>query len=116
MKHIKVIIPAYNEQDSIGLVVRAIPNIVNEIIVVNNNSTDNTAQVAKDSGATVLFEKRGGYGYACLKGIDYLRQKKISPDVVVFLDGDFSRFSRRNYSSYCSNSKRKYRFCCWSKS
>jgi len=92
MKHIKVIIPAYNEQDSIGLVVRAIPNIVNEIIVVNNNSTDNTAQVAKDSGAKVLFEKRGGYGYACLKGIDYLRQKKISPDVVVFLDGDFSDF------------------------
>ncbi len=94
MTQIKVIIPAYNEQDSIGFVVRGIPKIVDEIIVVNNNSTDNTAQVAEDSGAKVLFEKRGGYGYACLKGIDYLKQKEIKPDVVVFLDGDFSDFPK----------------------
>tara|TARA_B100000767_G_scaffold275243_1_gene311206 strand:- start:3430 stop:4122 length:693 start_codon:yes stop_codon:yes gene_type:complete len=92
MTQIKVIIPAYNEQDSIGFVIRGIPKIVDEIIVINNNSTDNTAQVAEDSGAKVLFEKRVGYGYACLKGIDYLKQKEIKPDVVVFLDGDFSDF------------------------
>ena len=94
MTQIKVIIPAYNEQDSIGFVVRGIPKIVDEIIVINNNSTDNTAQVAEDSGAKVLFEKRVGYGYACLKGIDYLKQKEIKPDVVVFLVVDFSDFPK----------------------
>ena len=74
MQRIKVIIPAYNEQDSIGFVVKDIPQIVDEIIVVNNNSTDNTVAVARAAGATVLTEKRGGYGYACLKGIDYINR------------------------------------------
>jgi len=72
---IKVIIPAYNEQDSIGKVIGDIPKIVDEIIVISNNSTDKTVENAKKAGATVLFENRKGYGYACLKGMDYIAKK-----------------------------------------
>ncbi len=89
---IKVIIPAFNEQDSISYVLRDIPKIVSEIIVVNNNSNDNTARVAEQNGATVLSENRKGYGYACLKGIEYLKNLDTTPDIVVFLDGDYSDF------------------------
>lgn len=89
---IKVIIPAYNEQDSIANVVNDIPEIVNEIIVINNNSTDNTAIKAKNAGATVLYENRKGYGYACLKGLDYIENQKTKPEIVVFLDGDYSDY------------------------
>src|SRR5690606_40541172 len=69
MHVINVIIPAYNEEASIGLVIGDIPAIVNQVIVVNNNSSDNTAQVAQSAGATVLTEKSKGYGYACLKAM-----------------------------------------------
>ncbi|MFD1062211.1 glycosyltransferase family 2 protein [Winogradskyella litorisediminis] len=91
---IKVIIPAYNEEDSIPLVIADIPNIVDEIIVVSNNSTDNTEINAKKAGATVLSEPRRGYGYACLKGMDYIANldTKKQPDIVVFLDGDYSDY------------------------
>ena len=89
---IKVIIPAYNEQDSIGNVIRDIPKIVDEIIVISNNSTDKTEENAKNAGATVLSEKRKGYGYACLKGMDYISQKEKKPAIVVFLDGDYSDY------------------------
>ena len=67
MPIIKVIIPAYNEEDSIGKVINEIPSIVDEIIVVNNNSSDFTEVNAKKAGATVLNESQKGYGYACLK-------------------------------------------------
>lgn len=67
-----------------------IPSFVDEVVVVNNNSTDSTVQVAEEAGATVLTENRKGYGYACLKGMDYLRSKNT--DVVVFLDGDYSDY------------------------
>ena len=87
---IKVIIPAYNEEKSIGKVINDIPNIVDEVIVVNNNSTDNTETEAKKVGATVLNESRKGYGYACLKGLEYLSNQKIKPEIIVFLDGDYS--------------------------
>ena len=87
---IKVIVPAFNEQDSIGKVIGDIPKIVDEIIVISNNSTDKTAENAKKAGATVLFENRKGYGYACLKGMDYIAQKEKTPEIVVFLDGDYS--------------------------
>ena len=70
-EHIKVIIPAYNEEDAIAKVIKEIPTIVNEIIVVSNNSTDNTEINASKAGATVLKESRKGYGYACLKGMEY---------------------------------------------
>ena len=89
---IKVIIPAYNEQDSIGKVIGDIPKIVDEIIVISNNSTDKTVENAKKAGATVLFENRKGYGYACLKGMDYIAKKEKTPKVVVFLDGDYSDY------------------------
>ena len=89
---IKVIIPAYNEADSIGKVIKDLPEIVNEIIVVNNNSTDATVKNAEQAGATVLTELKSGYGNACLKGIDYIKQQKIDTDIVVFLDGDYSDY------------------------
>lgn len=92
MPTIKVIIPAFNEEKSIAKVIADIPDFVEEIVVVNNNSTDQTALVAAKAGATVLTEKSKGYGYACLKGIDYLSQKDKTPDILVFLDGDFSDF------------------------
>ena len=87
-----VIIPAYNEEKAIANVIREIPKIVSEIIVVNNNSTDSTGKIAFENGATVLSEKRKGYGYACLKGLEYISHQKIKPDIVVFLDGDYSDY------------------------
>ena len=86
-----VIIPAYNEVESIAKVISDIPrNHVSEIIVVDNNSNDGTADSARNVGATVLLEQRKGYGAACLKGIEYL--KNIQPDTVIFLDGDYSDY------------------------
>ena len=65
---ISVIIPAFNEEDSIGLVLDALPqNLIHEVIVVDNNSTDNTARSASEKGARVVAEQRRGYGSACLK-------------------------------------------------
>lgn len=89
---VKVIIPAYNEQDSIAKVINDIPKIVDEIIVVSNNSTDNTEINAQNAGATVLVERHKGYGYACLKGMDYIAKQKTKPEIVVFLDGDYSDY------------------------
>jgi glycosyltransferase involved in cell wall biosynthesis len=92
MNHIKVIIPAYNEEKAIGNVIKEIPNSVSEIIVISNNSTDNTIQVARDAGATVLSESRKGYGFACLKGMEYIASLDTKPDIIVFLDGDYSDY------------------------
>jgi len=94
---IKVIIPAYNEQDAIANVINDIPEIVDEVIVVSNNSTDNTEINAKKAGATVLKENRKGYGFACLKGMDYIESSAILdpyhiPEIIVFLDGDYSDY------------------------
>ena len=89
---VTVIIPAFNEEKSIAKVIEEIPSLVDEIIVVNNCSTDKTATVAANAGATVLNENRMGYGYACLKGIDHAANQEKQPDVVVFLDGDFSDY------------------------
>lgn len=89
---ITVIIPAYNEQDSIGLVVQDIPSYVHEIIVVSNASTDQTESVAQSAGATVLREDQKGYGYACLKGMTYISEATIQPDILAFLDGDYSDY------------------------
>lgn len=86
-----VIIPAFNEEQSISKVIDEIPKqLVEEIIVVNNNSTDRTGSIAEQAGATVLFESFKGYGASCLKGIEYIKSKPV--DVVVFLDGDFSDY------------------------
>ena len=89
---IKVIIPAYNEQDSIANVINDIPRIVNEVIVISNNSTDNTEVNAKNAGATVLTETRKGYGFACLKGMEYISKQETKPTIIVFLDGDYSDY------------------------
>ena len=86
---ILVIIPAFNEARAIGQVIGDIPGkLVDEVVVVNNASTDETEANARAAGATVLREGRRGYGWACLRGIAYAKTR--SPDVVVFLDGDYS--------------------------
>jgi len=92
MPIIKVIIPAYNEADSISHVIHDIPEIVDEIIVVSNNSIDATEKNARQSGATVLQESQKGYGYACLKGMTYIAEQHQTPDIIVFLDGDYSDY------------------------
>ncbi|MBL4575851.1 MAG: glycosyltransferase family 2 protein [Opitutaceae bacterium] len=92
MINIKVIIPAFNEQDAIASVINNIPDIVNEVTVISNNSTDNTEINAKNAGAIVLTENRKGYGYACLKGMKYISKQEKKPDIVVFLDGDYSDY------------------------
>ena len=84
-----VIIPAFNEAHAIGQVIGDIPSgLVDEVVVVNNASTDETEANARAAGATVVAEEQRGYGAACLRGIEYARAKQ--PDVVVFLDGDYS--------------------------
>lgn len=89
-----VVIPALNEEESIGLVVRDIYSqrnedgslVVDDLVVCDNGSTDSTARVATEAGATLVSERKKGYGRACLTAIDALRKK--SPGVVVFTDGD----------------------------
>ena len=90
---IMVIIPAFNEAGAIGKVINDIPEgLVNEVIVVNNNSTDETSEKAEEAGATVLHESRQGYGSACLKGVEYVKSKRDKPDIIVFLDADYSDY------------------------
>ena len=86
-----VIIPALDEEDSIGRVLADIPgDVVSDVIVVDNGSGDSTAEVAARGGATVVSERRRGYGYACLRGISHVKNLSYLPDIVVFLDGDYS--------------------------
>ncbi len=92
---ITVIIPAYNEEASIGKVINDIPKMVSEVIVVNNNSSDHTAMVSAEAGATVLSETRKGYGHACLKGMEYISKQEHQPDIIVFLDGDYSDYPEK---------------------
>lgn len=91
---IGVVIPALNEEESIGLVVRDIlsqrnedgTQIVDDLVVCDNGSTDSTARVATEAGAALVSDRKKGYGRACLTAIDAMRKK--SPRVVVFMDGD----------------------------
>ncbi|MCO5724633.1 glycosyltransferase family 2 protein [Robiginitalea marina] len=89
---IDLIIPAFNEEESIGFVLREVPPLVREIVVVDNGSADRTAEVARKAGATVLHEPNKGYGHACLKAINYLSEKSRKPDIIVFMDGDYSDY------------------------
>jgi len=92
---IDVIIPAYNEEGSIALVVNELPRgLVRDIIVCNNNSKDDTANMARNAGAVVVDETRAGYGSACLRGMAHIaaRPEAEHPDIVVFIDGDHSDY------------------------
>jgi glycosyltransferase involved in cell wall biosynthesis len=87
--NVSVIIPVLNEEQSIGKVIAAIPRELSaDIIVVDNGSTDTTAGVAAAAGARVVAEPEKGYGSACLRGMAELH----NPDIVVFLDGDYSDY------------------------
>jgi len=84
---VSVIIPTHNEAQAIGLVLADLPsNLTTEVIVVDSNSNDGTPEIATRMGARVVQEPRRGYGRACLTGLATAN----SPDVVVFLDGDYS--------------------------
>ena len=85
---IAVVIPACDEEEAIGKVLQDIPDIAQQIIVVDNGSSDRTAKVARRLGACVVGEPRRGYGQACLAGMAQLD----GPDIVVFLDGDYSDY------------------------
>lgn len=90
---VDVIIPVYNEEDSIGKVISEIPDtIVRNVVVCNNGSKDRTAAVAEAHGAVVVHQPEKGYGNACLKGMEYIYNQEIKPDIVVFLDGDYSDY------------------------
>jgi glycosyltransferase involved in cell wall biosynthesis len=84
---VSVIIPTHNEAQAIGRVLADLPSdLVTEVIVVDSNSTDGTPEIAAEAGAHVIREPRRGYGRACLTGL----ASADRPDVVVFLDGDYS--------------------------
>lgn len=88
-----MIIPVYNEESSIHKVLQEIPkNLVRHIIVCDNGSVDKTAQVAQQNGAITVSQPIKGYGNACLKGMDYISKLQIHPDIIVFLDGDYSDY------------------------
>lgn len=92
-KDIRVIIPALNEQDAIGHVIEEIPkDWISEIIVVDNGSSDQTFATAQELGVKVLKESKRGYGWACLKAIDHLSKSDLKPDIVVFIDADYSDY------------------------
>ena len=87
---IDVVIPAYNEEASLPKVLADIPpSLVTRVVVADNNSTDRTARVASEAGATVVLAKRQGYGSACLEGLSFLRDNS-PPEIVVFVDADYS--------------------------
>ncbi|MEP1094409.1 MAG: glycosyltransferase family 2 protein [Cyclobacteriaceae bacterium] len=90
---IRVIIPAFNEQNAVGLVIDEIPKEwVSEIIVVDNGSTDDTFLQAESREATAIKEPIRGYGNACLRGMRHIADSPTQPDIVVFLDGDHSDY------------------------
>ena len=86
-----MIIPAFNEEESIGLVLRDIPEgLTRQVVVANNNSTDGTAERAMEAGAVVVHQTEQGYGAACLLAIDASLNSNPPPDILVFLDADYS--------------------------
>lgn len=92
--NIAVIIPAFNEENAIGKVIREIPRKwVDTVVVIDNNSSDETQKKANEAGADVVLEETfQGYGASCLKGIDYVTSLSTPPDIIVFLDADYSDY------------------------
>jgi hypothetical protein len=87
---VDLVIPAFNEEASLPLVLAAVPrDRVRRVVVCDNASTDGTAAAAVAGGAEVVREARAGYGSACLRALAHLRESG-PPEVVVFLDGDYS--------------------------
>ena len=87
-----ILIPVHNEEESLPHVLKDIPQpFIEHIIVVNNGSTDRSAEVAKENAAIVVNEPKLGYGQACLTGISFIN-KEIKPDILIFLDGDYSDY------------------------
>src|SRR5215212_9930606 len=87
---IAVVIPALNEEEAIGHVLRDLPKeMVEQVIVADNGSTDQTARVARSHGAQVILEPARGYGAACLRGLSLVEQ---GIEIIVFLDGDYSDY------------------------
>ncbi len=85
------VIPAWNEEGNIGRVVADIPRqACKHVVVVDNASTDRTAQVAESVGAVVVHQPRRGYGYACAAGVQ--KAYELGADIIVFLDGDYSDY------------------------
>jgi len=84
-KSISVVIPAYNEEEAIETVIKDFKKLrfIDEIIVIDNNSTDLTSKISKDLGAKAIKEKRQGYGYACIRGL-----KEAKTELVVIVEGD----------------------------
>jgi glycosyltransferase involved in cell wall biosynthesis len=82
-KTISVVVPCYNEQEGLDKILRSKPPFIDEVIIVDNNSTDSTVDIAKKYGATIVHEKRKGYGQCYLTGLS-----KVRTDIVVTLDGD----------------------------
>ncbi len=80
---ISVVIPCYNEEEGVRYVIERLPSYVDEVVVVDNNSTDRTAEVAASLGARVVFEKRKGYGAAYKAGLP-----AVTGDITATLDGD----------------------------
>jgi len=89
--HISVLIPAFNEAECLPLLLRAIPDYVDHILVVDNGSTDDTATIARTGGAEVIHEPHKGYGQACLSGLKNL----LKTDIIIFLDADFCEDPRK---------------------
>ncbi len=93
LSDVTVVIPALNEESSLPLVLGDLPN-VGQVIVVDNGSTDRTATVAAECGATVVSEPQRGYGAACLRGMRGIRESILAgrpePRIVVFVDADYS--------------------------
>lgn len=93
---VDVIIPAFNEEQSIANVIRDLPkHLVRHIVIANNGSTDETRAIALNAGAWVIDQPLKGYGNACLKALEHIENQPQPPDIIVFIDGDFSDYPQQ---------------------